>query len=248
MLAKGDSPLEKPEKFAKRIALPVKDTLLLQRALTHRSYLNENPEALEDNERLEFLGDAVLDFVVGSWLYIHYPEMSEGEMTRLRAALVRTERLGAFAIEIDLGSALRLGRGEEEGGGRDRPTMLCAAFEAIIGALYIDAGIDKVNKFMSPFLENGVKDIYRGQGDRDPKSILQEWVQARGIEAPIYKIVSESGPDHDKHFDVEVIIDGQSLAIGKGRNKQSASKSAAIVAMDNIINHNLFQDKLIKQN
>ena len=246
MLAKGDSPLEKPGQFAKRIKLPVKDTLLLQRALTHRSFLNENPQALEDNERLEFLGDAVLDFVVGSWLYIHYPEMSEGEMTRLRAALVRTERLGAFANHIELGRALRLGRGEEEGGGRERPAMLCAAFEAVIGALYIDAGIGAVNQFMDPFLENGVKEIYRGEGDRDPKSILQEWVQARGLKAPIYKIVNESGPDHDKHFDVEVIIDGQSLAIGEGRNKQLASKSAAITAMENVIEHNLFQDNSIK--
>ena len=248
MLTKGDSLLEKPGKFAKRINLPINDLLLLQRALTHRSFLNENPHALEDNERLEFLGDAVLDFVVGSWLYKHYPEMSEGEMTRLRAALVRTERLGIFASHIDLGRALRLGRGEEEGGGRVRPAMLCAAFEAVIGALYIDSGIAVVDQFMLPFLESGVEDIYRGEGDRDPKSILQEWVQARGLKAPIYNIVSQSGPDHDKHFGVEVIIDGQSLAIGEGRNKQSASKSAAIIAMENVIEHKLFQEKLIKGN
>lgn len=231
MLAKGDSPLEKPEDFAKRANIPITDILLLQRALTHRSFLNENPHALEDNERLEFLGDAVLDFVVGSWLYIHYPEMSEGEMTRLRAALVRTERLGKFAEQIEMGRALRLGRGEEEGGGRERPAMLCAAFEAIIGALYLDAGVDSVKSYIDPFLREGIKDIYRVKGDRDPKSILQEWVQARGLDAPIYRIVSEAGPDHDKYFEVEVLVDNQSLAKGKGRNKQSASKAAAALAM-----------------
>ncbi len=235
MLAKGESPLESPEVFAKRVELPIADLLLLQRALTHRSFLNENPHALEDNERLEFLGDAVLDFVVGSWLYIHYPEMSEGEMTRLRAALVRTERLGNFAVQIELGRALRLGRGEEEGGGRERPAMLCAAFEAIIGALYLDAGIEAVNTYMHPFLTSGIKDIYRVKGDRDPKSILQEWVQARGLEAPIYRIVSESGPDHDKYFEVEVVVDNKSLAKGEGRNKQSASKAAAALAMQNVL-------------
>lgn len=232
MLAHGDSGLESPQDFARRIKLPVSDMLLLSRALTHRSYLNENPEALEDNERLEFLGDAVLDFLVGAWLYKHFPEMSEGEMTRLRSALVRTEQLGAFGEQIKLGRALRLGRGEEEGGGRERLAMLCATFEALIGALYLDAGVLAVEEFIAPMLHQAVDEIHKQQRDRDPKSMLQEWVQARGREAPVYHIVSESGPGHDKYFKVEVRVDGRSLAHGRGRNKQAASKVAASEALE----------------
>ncbi|MQC26558.1 MAG: ribonuclease III [Chloroflexi bacterium] len=234
MLSVEDSGLETPQAFAKRLALPVDDVLLLSRALTHRSYLNENPEALEDNERLEFLGDAVLDFVVGAWLYRHFPEMSEGEMTRLRAALVRTEQLGDFALQIELGRALRLGHGEEESGGRSRPAMLCAAFEAVIGALYLDAGVGAVETFVNPMLDEATAEISTAHGDRDPKSLLQEWVQARGEPTPIYEIVAESGPDHDKFFEVEVTVGGKSLARGEGRNKQAASKVAASTALQHL--------------
>lgn len=234
MLAEGNSALETPQDFAKRIALPIRDKRLLNRALTHRSYLNENPEALEDNERLEFLGDAVLDFVVGAWLYQHFPEMSEGEMTRLRAALVRTEQLGDFGAQIELGQALRLGHGEEEGGGRERPAMLCAAFEALIGAIYLDMGIEAVSDFIEPMLAGAVVEIHAERGDRDAKSLLQEWVQGRGLEAPQYRIISERGPDHDKVFEVEVVVDGKALARGEGRNKQAASKVAAEAALERL--------------
>ena len=120
----GDLGLESPQEFAKRLSLPFRDFLILNRALTHRSFLNENPEALEDNERLEFLGDAVLDYVVGVWLYNHFPEMAEGDLTRLRAALVKTDQLAVFGTEIGIGHALRLGRGEEDSGGRTRRAML----------------------------------------------------------------------------------------------------------------------------
>ena len=228
----GEFSLETPDQFANRIGVEFRDKLLLQRALTHRSFLNENPQAIEDNERLEFLGDAVLDFVVGAWLYRHYPEKSEGEMTRLRAALVRTERLAKFAEEIELGRALRLGRGEEDGGGRHRPAMLCAAFEALVGAMYLDADVGLVNQFMGPLMEEGIADVYREKGERDPKSLLQEWVQARGMTAPVYQIVKESGPDHDKFFEVEVCVDGKPISHGTGKNKQKASKVAAKNAME----------------
>ena len=195
--------------------------------LTHRSYLNEHSEALEDNERLEFLGDAVLDFVVGAWLYNHFPEMSEGEMTRLRAALVSTEHLGRLGVQIEIGQALRMGNGEEEGGGRTRLAMLCNAFEAVVGALFLDAGIDKVDQFLDPLLHTAVEEIRSGHGDRDPKSLLQEAVQAQGMSAPMYRIVAESGPDHDKYFEVEVFVGGKPLGRGEGRSKQAASKMAA---------------------
>lgn len=227
-----DSPgLEPPQSFAKRLSLPIRDARLIGRALTHRSYINEHPEALEDNERLEFLGDAVLDFVVGAWLYNHFPEMSEGEMTRLRAALVSTDRLGDFGAQIRIGQALRMGNGEEESGGRRRLAMLCNAFEALVGAVYLEAGVEAVEAFLDPLLIKAVSQIRAGKGDRDPKSMLQEWVQARGLGAPMYRIVSESGPDHSKYFHVEVVVSGKPLGRGEGRSKQAASKAAATEAM-----------------
>ncbi|MEJ2598186.1 MAG: ribonuclease III domain-containing protein, partial [Anaerolineales bacterium] len=152
----GDLLRDSLQEFARQSNLSFSDYLLLSRAMTHRSYLNEHPEALEDNERLEFLGDAVLDFLVGAWLYNHFPEMAEGELTRLRSALVRTEQLADFAEQIDLGSVMRLGRGEDEGGGRRRPALLCGTFEALVGALYLDAGMDAVQTFIEPFLKDGV--------------------------------------------------------------------------------------------
>jgi ribonuclease-3 len=226
-ITQGTLDIESPRDFAKRLGLPITDFLLLSRALTHRSYLNEHPEALEDNERLEFLGDAVLDFVVGAWLYNRFPEMSEGDMTRLRAALVRTEQLAEFGESIAIGRALRLGRGEEDGGGRTRPAMLCASFEALVGALYLDAKIKGVEDFMACMLEAASERILVSQEDKDPKSRLQEWAQSQGFSAPVYRIISEEGPDHAKNFEVEVVINGQIYASGKGRSKQDASKDAA---------------------
>lgn len=230
MLVQDSPGLENPQSFANRLSLPIKDGRLVQRALTHRSFLNEHPEALEDNERLEFLGDAVLDFVVGAWLYQHFPEMSEGEMTRLRASLVSTEALGEFGAQIEIGKALRMGHGEEEGGGRKRMAMLCNAFEALVGALYLDGGVSAVEKFMDPLLARGVAEI-GGESDRDPKSQLQELAQARGQGAPHYSIVAESGPDHSKDFVVEVRVEGKTVGRGEGRSKQSASKAAAREAL-----------------
>lgn len=231
MHASNTPELESPSSFAKRLALPVRNVRLITRALTHRSYLNEHPDAMEDNERLEFLGDAVLDFVVGAWLYNHFPEMPEGEMTRWRAALVSTEKLGEFGADIDIGRALRMGHGEEESGGRKRQAMLCNAFEAVVGAMYLEAGIDVVQNFLDPILTRGVADIRDGQGDRDPKSLLQELAQARGGGAPHYRIVSETGPDHSKYFVVEVVVNGRAMAQGEGRSKQAASKVAAREAL-----------------
>src|SRR5512133_2590958 len=150
---------ESPQELAQRLGLPFGDWLLLSRALTHRSYLNEHPEAIEDNERLEFLGDAVLDFVVGAWLYNRYPEMPEGDLTRMRSALVHTEQLAEFAKEIELGRAMRLGKGEMAANGRERPALLCDCFEAVVGALYLDSGISAVLDFISPLLEEASEEI-----------------------------------------------------------------------------------------
>ncbi|MBM3145883.1 MAG: ribonuclease III [Chloroflexi bacterium] len=218
---------ESPRALAERLGIEFSDYRLLNRALTHRSYLNENPGALEDNERLEFLGDAVLDFLVGAWLYNRFPEMSEGQLTRMRSALVRTEQLAAFARKLDLGPAMRLGFGEAESGGRTRPALLCATFEALVGAIYVGAGIPVVREFVEPLLEGIAHKIYASGGMLDPKSRLQEWAQANSNGAPSYRTISESGPDHAKVFVVEVFINGNSYGIGSGYSKQSAAKAAA---------------------
>src|SRR5450759_2157263 len=154
-----DTGEETPQQLAERLHLPFKDSMLLSRALTHRSYLNEHPEAIEDNERLEFLGDAVLDFVVGAWLYNHFPEMAEGDLTRMRSALVHTEQLAEFARAINLGPAMRLGHGEIQAGGRNRPALLCDTFEALIGAIYLQGDIQAVLKFTDPLWETAAEYI-----------------------------------------------------------------------------------------
>jgi ribonuclease-3 len=199
----GEIEIEPTRSFVKRLELPFTDFLLLNRALTHRSYINEHPEALEDNERLEFLGDAVLDFLVGAWLYKHFPEMAEGDLTRLRSALVCTEQLAEFARQIDLGAAMKLGRGEGDGGGRNRNALLCGTFEALVGALYLDAGIEAVQEFMELKLQQAASSI-----------------------------LEVRGPDHKKTFEVVVFIDGQEFGRGSGHSKQSAAKVAARKALD----------------
>ena len=225
---------ETPEEFSARVCLRFQDPLLLSRALTHRSYLNEHPEALEDNERLEFLGDAVLDFVVGAWLYNRYPEMPEGDLTRMRSALVHTEQLAEFARQIGLGRAMRLGHGETQAGGKDRPGLLCDTFEALVGALYLEQDISGVRKFIAPFLEATADDIIVHHRDEDPKSSLQEWAQAQGFPAPLYETKNASGPDHSKMFEVDVIIDRQVYGSGSGSSKQAATKAAARAALEKL--------------
>lgn len=228
------SGLETPQGLARRLNLPISNILLLSRSLTHRSYLNEHPDALEDNERLEFLGDAILDFLVGEWLYNHFPEMAEGELTRLRSALVRTEQLAEFARQINLGNAIRLGRGEDENGGRERTALLCGAYEALIGALYLNAGLEAVRKFIEPYLVSSTEEIIADRRDHDPKSLFQEWIQSQGFGPPIYRTVRSSGPEHDKMFEVEVLVDDQAYGKGSGHSKQSAAKSAAHDALEKL--------------
>ncbi len=222
---------ESPLELAQRLGLEFTDTLLLSRSLTHRSYLNEHPEALEDNERLEFLGDAVLDFIVGAWLYHRYPEMPEGDLTRMRSALVHTEQLADFARMIKLGNAMRLGRGEAQAGGRERSALLCDTFEALIGAIFLDGGIVRVEEFIDPFLDQASDDIIINHRNEDPKSLLQEWAQSQGHMAPQYITRSSFGPDHSKVFQVDAIIDGEVYGTGSGPSKQAAAKIAAREAL-----------------
>ena len=220
--------------LAERLGITFSDLHILVRALTHRSYVNENPNAVEDNERMEFLGDAVLDFIVGAWVYNHYPEMQEGDLTRMRSALVRTDTLAGFARLLDLGPALRLGRGELASGGRERDNLLCATFEALIGALYLDAGIPAVGEFMEPLLAGASVKVISQVERYDPKSTLQEWAQSEKLGTPRYVTIASSGPDHAKVFTVEVQVDGKIYGQGAGSSKQSAAQMAAHAALETL--------------
>ncbi|RMF47880.1 MAG: ribonuclease III [Anaerolineae bacterium] len=229
--------LETPLEFAERLGLTFHNPSLLTRALTHRSYINEHPEALEDNERLEFLGDAILDFVVGAWLYHHLPEMPEGRLTSLRAALVRNTQLAEFARQLNLGQALRLGHGEAESGGRTRYNVLGSAFEALIGALYLDQGLEAVQTFVEPLLSEGVRLVLAENRDRDPKSLFQEHMQANGLGTPTYRIVDISGPDHERQYTVQALVNDTVYGEGTGPSKQAASKAAARDALQKLKQH-----------
>ena len=206
----------------------------MTRALTHRSYMNEHADAVEDNERLEFLGDAILDYVVTIWLYHQYPEMREGELTRMRSAFVHTEQLADFSRKMNLGDVLLLGKGESQAGGRKRDALLCDMFEALIGAYYLDSGIEAVRAFIIPLLEETSDDIIRNRKSEDPKSRFQEWVQAQGHSAPHYRVIREYGPDHSKVFEVEVLVNEKPYGKGTGNSKQSATKDAARNALKKI--------------
>lgn len=215
-----------------RLGLPFSNLSLLTRAFTHRSYINENPGATEDNERLEFLGDAALDFIVGAWVYHRFPEMPEGDLTKMRSALVRNDQLAVFARRLDLGRALRLGRGEATSGGYLRDTLLGSLFEALIGALFLDSGLGAVVAFVHPMLEEARESVLNEI--HDPKSQFQEWAQAQKIGTPRYKTVASAGPDHARIFDVEVEIGGTVYGKGSGSSKQTAEHSAAQDALDRL--------------
>jgi ribonuclease-3 len=214
------------------IGLQFRNPELLRQALTHRSYANEHgTDEVGDNERLEFLGDAVLNFLTGEMLYRRYPDMPEGSLTRLRAALVRTDSLGELALHIQLGQMLNMGRGEESSGGRKRMTNLCAAFEALVGALYLDQGLEAVMAFIHPRFESLLEQVLAEDRDKDARSSLQEWSQASFGLTPRYETVSATGPDHLKEFVVEVLIGEQVAGRGQGRSKQTAAQAAAFAAL-----------------
>jgi len=221
---------ESASDLSRRLNLEFTNLALLTRALTHRSYVNENPNSLEDNERLEFLGDAVLDFIVGAWVYHRFPEMPEGDLTKMRSAIVRNDQLAMFARAINLGEALRLGRGEKATGGSQRDGLLGSAFEALIGALYLDQGLAAVEAFVHPLLEESHDYIL--EEIHDPKSVLQEWAQAEKLGAPQYVTISSSGPDHAKVFEVEVRIQGVTYGKGHGSSKHVAARVAAQIALE----------------
>lgn len=211
-----------------RLHYQFNDQDLLQQAITHRSYLNEHADyKLGHNERLEFLGDAVLQLIASDFLYDRFPSVPEGRMTRLRAWLVRTETLAQFARQLQLGGVILMARGEEIDGGRERDSLLCDAFEAIIGAMYLDGGMQIATTFVMPFLEPMLVDILTRQQDKDAKSLFQEWAQAIFRITPTYQVLEELGEEHNRVFRTGVMIEQTVVGIGEGRNKQIAEQAAA---------------------
>lgn len=211
-----------------KLGVSFTDKKLLHQALVHRSYLNESDEK-ESNERLEFLGDAVLEFVVTSDIVNKFVKLQEGELTALRSRLVNTIALANLAKKLELGQALYLSRGEEGSGGRENPALLADTFEAIIGALYLDQGIDACKNVIDRFILPGAKDALENL--KDPKSALQELVQRQGDQIPKYKVISEIGPDHAKVFTVAVMVNNELIAQGTGKSKQEAEQEAAQEAL-----------------
>jgi ribonuclease III len=215
--------------------ISVKDPALLKQALVHRSYLHENPDFdLPSNERLEFLGDSLLSFVIAEKLYKDFPYLSEGGMTKLRAALVRTETLARLARSLGLGNYLYLGRGEETSGGRTKQSILAGVFEAVIGAILIDHGYNACRDFILRLFTDEIGKAADEKLIADYKSQLQEITQARHHTAPIYQTIKEDGPDHAKEFTIEVIVNGKIIATGRGNSKRHAETEAARTALESM--------------
>jgi ribonuclease-3 len=220
------------ERLQEAMGIAFGNVSLLQRALTHASYLNEEPDCTwGDNERLEYLGDAVIDFLAAEHLYRSFPHWSEGRLTGVRTDLVRAEALARSAQQIALGDHLLLGRGEEQSGGRGRVAMLCDAFEALVGALYLDQGLETTRRFLVPFLQATLDEVVDDSPARDAKTRLQEWTQARFHAPPRYVTVRQLGPDHAKEFTVQVFVRGEMRGEGVGPSKQAAEQAAAQAAL-----------------
>lgn len=225
------------DEFDARYSLNFINRGLLQQAFVHRSFVNEQTQGgvwLEDNERLEFLGDSVLGFIVSDYLYRQFPASKEGALTHLRTVVVRRETLAQLAQEMGMGEMLLVGVGEEESGGRTRLATLCACFEALVGALFMDQGIEATSNFLLPRVARLLKDIEPQLTPKDPKSRFQEWAQRTWGVTPRYKVVESFGPDHAKQFVSLVSVRAEHLGIGTGHSKQDASQAAAASALHRV--------------
>ncbi len=208
-----------------------KNKELFDLALTHRSWVNEHKNVRKSNERLEFLGDAVLEFIVSREIYSAYPDEEEGFLTALRANLVNTTSLADIANKLELGRIIHLSKGEEEGGGRTNNSLLADTVEAIIGALFMDQGIDKAEEFIYDNLLINLAERAK-LPLKDSKSLLQEYVQSKGLSTPKYKVISETGPDHSKEFVIEAVVGDKTWGRGDGKSKATAQQEAAKNALD----------------
>lgn len=209
-----------------------KDKTKLEQALIHRSYLNETKEEISSNERLEFLGDSILSFVVSNHLYAKFPDFDEGRLTNLRSLLVNTKSLAEAAKELGLGSKLKLSKGEEESGGRNNQSLLADVYEAVIGAIFLDQGVSEARQFIEESLLPKAQSFIDKNMLKDPKSLLQEYVQSHKLLSPKYNVLEEDGPPHARIFTVGVFVDKKMLGKGTGRSKQEAEENAATEALE----------------
>ena len=229
------------DKLLKKLGITCSYYERLDLALTHSSYTFENKlSPLENNERLEFLGDAVLKLIASDYLHERFPEYSEGELTKIRSVLISDNTLAKIAQSIDLGKYIKLGYHEEKLGGRYRNSTLACAFEAMLGAFYLDGKFNELQIVLIELLENEVTEIDQDTSKYNFKAILQEFVQSEGMELPIYEVIKEEGPPHNKTFEIEVIINGEPLGTGTGKSKKEAQQKAAQMAVYGmgIINEN----------
>lgn len=214
-------------------SIRVSDDAILKKAFIHRSYLNESKDkSLESNERLEFLGDSVLSLVVSNYLYVTYPDIPEGQLTNYRSSVVKTGSLAMVAKELNLGSYLHMARGEAESGGKENPSLLADTFEALLGVIYLNFGFEKARIFVQNRLLVHLENIISSGSFRDYKSLFQEKVQEKYRISPQYTVVSTSGPDHAKEFEVQVQVELNVYGKGHGRSKQEAEQAAAKAALD----------------
>jgi ribonuclease-3 len=218
----------------KTLGIRFNDPSLLEQALVHTSYVNENVGITTSNERLEFLGDAVLGFIIAGELYQRLPQSTEGDMTELRSSLVRGDALSRLAEAISLGDYLYLGKGEEASGGRLKPANLAGAMEAVIAAIFLDQGPNATRDFILKLMDKELNKILSQGIEPDYKSQLQELIQARHQQTPTYQVIEETGPDHDRMFSVEVRVGGTVLGRGSGKSKKSAEEEAARSALDQL--------------
>jgi ribonuclease-3 len=221
-----------------RLSTSFKDEALLQLALTHGSYVNEHPQAsLESNERLEFLGDALVGLAVAEEVYARFPDLPEGQLTAIRSALVRTETLARVADSLGLGASLSMGRGEEASGGRQRSSNLAAAFEAVVGALFLDQGYETAHDFILETLENELAVAGERGTLKNPKGLLQELAQGKGEGLPSYRVLETEGEHHPHRFQAEALISGTVVGRGTGRRKSLAEQEAAGDALKKLGHH-----------
>ncbi len=218
--------------LSEKLGVPIKNLDLFSMSLTHRSYLNEHPEVPSSNERLEFLGDAVLQFLCSELLYSKFPDSPEGLLTNLRAALVCTPSLAASTRDIGVREFLKLSKGEADSGGQEKDYILANTFEALLGAIYLDTGLGNCQKYLEKFLFSKLEEVVKSGSFKDYKSRLQEITQEKLAATPIYKELHSSGPDHNKHFVMGVYVRGALLSEGEGNSKQRAEQQAAKTAIE----------------
>lgn len=218
---------EKVKAFLTLIGWEIEDLSIYEQALTHSSFAHERGKPRCNNQRLEFLGDAVLELIISDYLFESYPRLPEGKLTKLRADLVCESSLARIAFELNLSRYLRLGKGELMGGGLTRPSLLGDTVEALIGAAYLDLGIEKCRDYVLEMYQPILKDLQEGVLIRDYKTLLQEISQARFAVTPFYRIKNERGPDHDKEFEAEVVLTEDTVGSGWGRSKKEAEQAAA---------------------